>query len=127
MAVRPKILVVEDEESQAEVLEVLLRSNFYEVIIAYDGEAGVKRAKKESPDLILMDVMMPKLSGMAACKQLKEDPKTKDIPIIMLTVKNMMSDYEEGADAGADSYITKPYNSERLLQRIKRYLPDSIE
>ena len=114
------ILIVEDEQDMA----LGLRDNFefddYKVSIAYDGEAGLKMALENKPDLIILDIMLPKLSGMDVCKQLRN--KGIQIPIIMLTARGQELDRVLGLELGADDYITKPFSIRELLARVKAVL-----
>ncbi len=117
----PKILIVDDEQGIRENLEVGLQSNGYETVAATDGEEAVNSALRENPDLILLDVMMPKLDGMSVCKRLKA-LLGNFVPIILLTAMGTLQDKEAGADHGADDYLVKPFKIEELLARIKAML-----
>ncbi|OGR82893.1 MAG: hypothetical protein A2901_08775 [Elusimicrobia bacterium RIFCSPLOWO2_01_FULL_54_10] len=117
------ILVIEDEPDVAESLEAKLRLEGYAVQLASDGEAGVEKARAVKPDLILMDLMMPKLNGAEACKILKEHPQTKNIPIIVLTASQKVESVELSFVVGADDFLNKPYTNDLLLQKIKKHLP----
>ena len=122
-----KVLVIDDERSQVQLLKSLLEANLYEVIAAADGQEGLDLAKKNKPDLIVMDVMMPKMDGAQAVQLLKEDPSTKDIPIIFLTaILGKEEEREEGLDinVGGLQYptIAKPVNSVEFLTRVKNIL-----
>ena len=114
----PRILLVEDNEMNRDMLSRRLQRRGYEVIIAVDGELGVAMAQSESPDLILMDVLMPELDGVEACRQIKRRPHLCDIPIIMVTAKSDLSNLQAAFAAGANDYITKPVNSVELLARV---------
>lgn len=117
-----KILIVDDEPDLLELLEVRLKSSGYLVVSAIDGAEAIPTIKAEKPDLVVMDVMMPNLNGFQACRQLKDDPQFKHIPVILLTAKTTESDHFWGIEAGADAYITKPYNEKELLLKIKELL-----
>lgn len=117
-----KILIVDDEENIVEMLKLRLESAGFEVITASDGHEGLERARSERPDLILMDVMMPKMDGYQACRMLKFDDQFKDIPIIMLTARAQESDVKTGKDTGADAYITKPFDQKELIGKINELL-----
>ena len=106
----PKILVVEDEPNQVELIEFNLNSEGYEVVVARDGEEALNLAEEENPDLILLDWMLPKVSGIEVCRQLRRSKMTREIPIVMLTARSEESDKIRGLDIGADDYITKPYS-----------------
>ncbi len=111
-----KILVVEDEKAIADILEFNLKKEGYMVVCAYDGEAGLSSAQSENPDLILLDVMLPKLDGFEVCKEVR---KTSNVPIIMLTAREEEVDKVLGLELGADDYITKPFSMRELMARIK--------
>ncbi|MBQ5777768.1 MAG: response regulator transcription factor [Oscillospiraceae bacterium] len=111
-----KILVVEDEKAIADILEFNLKKEGYSVICAYDGEAGLNAALGENPDLILLDVMLPKMDGFEVCKAVR---KTSNVPIIMVTAREEEVDKVLGLELGADDYITKPFSMRELMARIK--------
>jgi len=122
-----KILIVDDEKKIRELLELRLSSEGYEVVQAHHGEEGVEQAQKHLPDLILMDVMMPRMDGVEAVKCLQEDPATRDIPVIFLTA--IITKEEEGSqafgihlDTAKYQFIAKPFDTPSLLAEIKRTL-----
>ncbi len=117
-----KILIVDDEEDIVESLSFMLQTQGYETICAYDGEEGLKLAKEENPDLIMLDVMMPKINGYKICRLLKYDAKYKNIPIIMLTARSQESDKAIGEETGADEYITKPFEFNEVLEIMQKYI-----
>lgn len=119
---RRKILIVDDEPYLVMALKIRLENVGYDVITASDGVEGLDKAQGENPDLIILDVMMPKKSGYQVCQTLKSDDQYKHIPIIMLTAKGQRSDKEWGEKAGADTYITKPFDDSELLLKIKELL-----
>ena len=119
-----KILLVDDEESLVMLLTERLKFNGYDVITAADGQEGLDKAKKEKPDLILLDVMMPKMNGYQVSRLLKFDQRFKHIPIIMLTARTQAIDMKTGKETGADAYITKPFESENLIAEIKKFLKE---
>jgi DNA-binding response OmpR family regulator len=121
---KKKILLVEDDPYVNEVLGYRLRSLDFEVLIAQDGEAGLKKAGEKFPDLIILDLMLPKLSGEQLCKNIREhqDKKFSKIPIIMLTGKTSDVDRVIGRVIGANSYVTKPFDIENLLKEINRLI-----
>ena len=119
------ILVVEDDPKSLKLIRDLLQVSGYETIEATDGEKGVELAKAKKPDLILMDIMMPKMDGYAACHAIKTDKATRAIPVVMLTVLDAELNKELGRDMGADGYITKPVTRQELLGVISRFLPAS--
>lgn len=112
----PKILIVEDEKKIARFLELELLHEGYEVITANDGRSGLDKAMNENPDLLILDLMLPELSGIEVCRRLRH---SSDVPIIMLTAKDDVSDKVMGLDMGADDYMTKPFAIEELLARIR--------
>ncbi|MDO8528071.1 MAG: response regulator [Deltaproteobacteria bacterium] len=116
------ILLVDDEKDLSEELGIRLKASGYSVLVAYNGPKGIERAMQEKPDLILLDVIMPKMNGYQVCHDLKNDPKTKSIPVILLTAKTQESDKTWGKECGADEYITKPYEIYSLLSKIKALL-----
>ena len=119
---KKKILVIDDEKDLVEELGIRLESVGYGVLAAFDGLEGLEKARKDKPDLILLDVMMPTLDGYHVCRELKKDPRTQSIPIIILTVKVHDESIALGKEAGADDYVTKPYETGLLLDKIKGYL-----
>ncbi|MFH0736377.1 MAG: response regulator [bacterium] len=117
-----KILVVDDQPDNVFILQDRLENEGYEVITAYDGPAGIEKAENEDPDLVLLDVMMPGMSGFEACKIITSSDKTKDIPVILVTALTSVEDIKEGLNAGAFDYIKKPFNKTELIARIKSAL-----
>jgi len=113
-----KILIVEDERDIANLIGFNIERAGYEVLMAHDGIAGVELAKRERPDLIVLDLMLPGKDGYAVFKDLRRDPRTRSIPVIMLTAKAQTQDKIEGLEAGADDYITKPFSPKELMLRI---------
>jgi CheY-like chemotaxis protein len=120
--VRKKILVADDDKSISECLEILLGLSGYEVFVAFDGQQAVKKAQSIVPDLILLDMVMPKLTGFDACKIIKNDPALRRIPIIALTSLTQMGDMEKAFTAGADNYQHKPFDNSHLLEKVKKLL-----
>jgi DNA-binding response OmpR family regulator len=119
---RGKVLVVDDEEYIQHILNFSFGAEGYDVLTASDGEEGITKARNEKPDVIVMDIMMPKMDGYEACKRIKSDPETKDIPVILLTAKGREADRKLGADAGADDYVVKPFSPGRLIERVEGML-----
>jgi DNA-binding response OmpR family regulator len=119
---KAKILVADDIKQNVKLLRVILTSSDYDVIEAYDGEEALEKAKTENPDLILLDIMMPKLTGYEVCRKLRADTMTKNIPIVMITALHEMDDRIKGIEAGADDFISKPFNKAELLARVKSLL-----
>jgi two-component system cell cycle response regulator DivK len=119
------ILYIEDNEYNRKIVRQLLGRTSYRLVEAMDGESGVTMAQAELPQLILMDVQLPKMSGLDATRTLKADPRTKDIPIIVITSFALSGDREKAAAAGADSYLAKPYSPRELLALVRQYLPEA--
>jgi len=120
--VRSKVLIVDDTLKNIQVLGSMLRSEGYQIYVARNGVQAIASTQKIGPDLILLDVMMPEMDGFEACKRLKADPKTADIPIIFLTAKVEKEDVVHGLQLGAVDYVTKPFNSSELLTRVDTHL-----
>jgi DNA-binding response OmpR family regulator len=120
--VKPKILVVDDEPEAVELLEFNLKQAGYAVTTAGDGAEALKKARTQTPDLIVLDVMLPEMDGFEICKSLRLDSATAKIPIIMLTAKAAEIDRILGLELGADDYLTKPFSPRELLLRIKKIL-----
>jgi two-component system alkaline phosphatase synthesis response regulator PhoP len=117
-----KILVVDDEIYIVHILDFSLGMEGYEVVTALDGEQALEKARVEKPDLIVLDIMMPKLDGYETCKRLKADDATKAIPVILLSAKGRNVDQKIGFEVGADDYITKPFSPRKLVERINAIL-----
>lgn len=120
-----RILVVEDEPDILSAIEFGLKKTGYEVITAADGKDGFAKAKKENPNLIILDLMLPLVDGYKICSLLKADKRYKDIPIIIFTALTQESDKQMGKEAKADAYITKPFKFDILLAKIKELLKES--
>jgi DNA-binding response OmpR family regulator len=117
-----RVLVIDDLPENVFMLQDRLEHEGYEVLTAYDGQTGIDKAIEEIPDLILLDVMMPDITGIEVCKTLVKDPRTKNIPIILVTAKSGAEDTKEGLEAGAFDYIKKPFNRIELLARVNSAL-----
>jgi DNA-binding response OmpR family regulator len=117
-----KILMVEDDRDIVKTTQYVLEKKGYNCITALDGMEGLHKAKNENPDLIILDLMLPKMNGYKIARLLKFDQKYKDIPIIMLTAKAQESDKKLGFQTGADEYMTKPFEFENLLSVIEKHL-----
>jgi two-component system, OmpR family, alkaline phosphatase synthesis response regulator PhoP len=120
-----KILVVDDEIYIVHILDFSLGIEGYEVMTALDGEQALAKVAQERPDLIVLDIMMPKLDGYETCKALKQNPATHDIPVILLSAKGRNVDQKIGFEVGADDYITKPFSPRKLVERINAILGQS--
>ncbi len=128
----PVVLVVDDNIPNLELLQAYLEDMDCQTIPAHDGLEALDIIAKQPPDLILLDVMMPKMSGFEVCKRVKNDRKTSDIPIIMVTALNEFGDIERGIDSGTDDFISKPVNKLELLTRVRtmlklKHLSDKLE
>jgi two-component system phosphate regulon response regulator PhoB len=119
---KPKILVIEDEHALVEVLCCNLEREGFEALVAHDGQEGLRQAQLKLPDLIVLDLMLPGKPGLEVCRELRLAPRTREIPIIMVTAKAEESDELVGFATGADDYVTKPYSMKVLVQRIKKEL-----
>jgi DNA-binding response OmpR family regulator len=117
-----KILVVDDEVNITQILEFSIGAEGYEVITAANGEEAIDKARREQPDLIILDVMMPKIDGFEACRILKANPLTKGIPVVLLTAKGRDIDKRLGQEVGATDYIVKPFSPNKLVDRIHQLL-----
>jgi len=119
---KQKILIVEDEADMVNALKIRLEATGYEVVVASNGQEGLSKARREKPDLIILDVMLPKMDGLTVCRMLKFDEKFQKTPIMMLTAKSQKKDVQQGKEMGADAYMTKPFKSEELLETIEGLL-----
>jgi two-component system alkaline phosphatase synthesis response regulator PhoP len=128
----PTVLVVDDNQQNLELLQAYLEDMDCRTVPAHDGAEALEIIGKDPPDLILLDVMMPKMSGFEVCKRTKNDPKTGDIPVIMVTALNEYGDIERAIDSGTDDFLSKPVNKLELLTRVKtmlklKHLTDKLE
>jgi two-component system alkaline phosphatase synthesis response regulator PhoP len=117
-----KILVVDDEVYIVHILDFSLGVEGYDVVTAFDGEQALAKVAQDRPDLIVLDIMMPKLDGYETCKRLKGDAATRNIPVILLSAKGRNVDQKVGFEVGADDYITKPFSPRKLVDRINSIL-----
>ena len=120
-----RILVVEDQEDNRCIIRDLLTSVGYELIEATDGEAGVRLAEAERPDLILMDIQLPVLDGHEATRRIKQNPELRHIPIIVVTSYALSGDDVKAMEAGCDAYVAKPFSPRQLLATIRKFLPEA--
>ena len=116
------LLIIEDEKSLVDVLTYNLKKEGFEVLSAMDGQEGLRRAQTSLPDLVVLDLMLPVIEGLEVCRQLRNGPRTKEIPILMLTARSEEVDEIVGFQMGADDYVTKPFKIKPLIQRIKALL-----
>jgi two-component system alkaline phosphatase synthesis response regulator PhoP len=115
-----RVLVVDDERHIVRLIQVNLEREGYQVLTAFDGKDGLQKAKNEKPDLVVLDVMMPYMDGFEVLKNMKADPVTAEIPVIMLTAKAQDADVFRGWSSGVDCYLTKPFNPMELLTFVRR-------
>src|SRR5713101_10067350 len=118
----PRVLIADDNPQGVELLEAYLSSTDCEIETASDGEETLRKVKQWHPDLILLDIMMPKISGFEVCKRLRADPATHDIAVLMITALDQPSDIERAVEAGTDDFLTKPINKTELLLRVRSAL-----
>jgi DNA-binding response OmpR family regulator len=119
------ILVVDDDPVIQKLLSVNFEMEGYDVLTASDGIEGLEKIRAYAPDLVLLDVMMPRLDGIEVVRRLKQDPKTKKIPIVLLSAKAQSADVSGGLEAGADAYVTKPFDPLELLEKVAALLGES--
>ena len=122
-----KILVVDDEPHIVRLIQVNLERQGYVIITANDGEAALKRVEEDNPDMVVLDVMMPKMDGFEVLETLRRQPKTAELPVIMLTAKAQDKDVFQGWKTGVDCYLTKPFNPMELISFVKRIFRAKIE
>jgi two-component system alkaline phosphatase synthesis response regulator PhoP len=117
-----RVLVVDDEVYILHILDFILGAESYEVVTATDGEQALQRVREDKPDLVILDIMMPKLDGYETCRIIKSDEATKHIPVILLTAKGREIDQKLGEEVGASDYITKPFSPTKLIERVQSIL-----
>ena len=117
-----KILIVEDDHDIVDMVDYNLKEHGYETVSAFNGKKGIESAEKEQPDLIILDIMLPVIDGFEVCKILKNNQKTANIPIIILSAKSQETDKVVGLELGADDYVTKPFSPRELIARIRAIL-----
>jgi PleD family two-component response regulator len=118
----PRVLIADDNPQGAELLEAYLGDSGYELRTAADGEQTLRQVAAWQPDLILLDIMMPRLSGFEVCKRLRADPATRDVAVLMVTALDQPSDMERAVEVGADDFLTKPINKSELHLRVRSLL-----
>ncbi len=117
-----KVLIADDEPNIVISLEFLLRREGFEVLVAVDGEEALAKARAEKPDLVLLDVMMPKMNGFDVCQALRADPELAGMRVLMLTAKGRDTEVSKGLGLGADAYVTKPFSTKELVTQIRSLL-----
>lgn len=121
---KKRILIVDDEQDLVFGLKMHLEKNDFEVLTAKDGQEGLDKVRREKPDVIVLDLMLPKLDGYKVCRMLKFDEKYKHVPVIMLTARVQKNDEKLGYEVGADAYMTKPYDAQELVKKIRKLLKE---
>jgi two-component system, OmpR family, alkaline phosphatase synthesis response regulator PhoP len=116
------VMIVDDNPQNVELLQAFLESLPVKIITANDGVEALEKVASDNPDLILLDIMMPRMSGFQVCRKLKSDPKTRDIQILMVTALNELGDIEQASECGTDDFVSKPVNKFELLTRVKSLL-----
>ena len=116
------ILIVDDNQQNVELLQAFLESLPVRIVTAFDGVDALEKVQQYNPDLLLLDIMMPRMSGFQVCRKLKADPKTKDIQVLMVTALNELGDIEQATECGTDDFVSKPVNKFELLTRVKSLL-----
>lgn len=115
---KKRILIIDDDAMNREVMEAFLSSENYDVLLASDGQSGISSATRNIPDAIVLDVRMPDMSGYEVCEQLKKQDSTKAIPVMIVTGFDAKEDFERGQEAGADDFLTRPFDGDDLLTRV---------
>ena len=123
----PRILIADDNPSNADLLDAHLDGQGYDTKLVFNGEDAIAAAREWKPELILLDVMMPKLSGFEVCRRLRADPATKGMSVLMVTALDQATDVETAVDAGTDDFITKPINRQELVLRVRAMLDSRNE
>jgi two-component system alkaline phosphatase synthesis response regulator PhoP len=122
----PRVLIADDNPQGVELLEAYLSGCAYETETAADGEETLRKVTQWHPDLILLDIMMPKISGFEVCKRIRANPQTRDIAVLMITALDQLSDIERAVEAGTDDFLTKPINKTELLLRVRSALQSRL-
>ena len=123
MAEKPRILLVDDEPSIVKMVGKRLEVEGFSVLVATDGQEGLNKAQQERPDLMILDLMLPKLNGYEVCTMLKQDTRYQKIPVILFTAKAQDKDEKLGMECGANAYVRKPFRAQELLEKIRSLLP----
>lgn len=122
MMVQKTILIVDDEKDLVDLMAVMLETQGFVVMKAFSGEEAITKLEEQKPDIILLDIMMPQMSGYEFCQKIKGDDRHKSIPVILVTAKVQSEDQKRGKEAGADGFITKPYEYSQLIQEIQKLI-----
>ena len=123
---KKKILVVDDEKALVSLVTLHMQMAGYEVFFANDGWSALDICKRDKPDLVILDLMLPKLNGWEVCRRIKEDDSIKDIAVLMLSARSEVDDKVRGFNVGADDYVTKPFSPKELVARVKRILDRNL-
>lgn len=126
MSDKPKILLVDDEPSIVKMVGKRLEVEGFDVVVAMDGQDGLKKAQTENPELIVLDIMLPKLNGYEVCTMLKQDTRYQKIPILMFTAKAQEKDEKLGLECGANAYMRKPFKAPELIEKIRTLLKQPV-
>jgi CheY-like chemotaxis protein len=126
------VLIVDDNQQNVELLQAYLETLPVRIVTAFDGIEALEKGERHNPDLILLDIMMPRMSGFQVCRKLKSDPRTRDIQVLMVTALNELGDIEQATECGTDDFVSKPVNKFELLTRVKsllrvRHLKNELE
>lgn len=127
MAGKSRVLLVDDEPSIVKMVSKRLEVEGFDVLVAMDGQEGLAKAQTESPDLIILDLMLPKLNGYEVCTMLKQDTRYHKIPVVLFTAKAQAKDEQLGLECGANAYLRKPFQAKELLDKIRSLLAGSVE
>ncbi len=120
-----KVLIVDDEQDMVFGLRMMFEANNFEVMVAFDGQEALNIARQSRPDIMILDLMLPKVDGYRVCRMLKFDEKYRKIPIVMLTARTSAEEMKTGMDVGADEYIVKPFDQQVLMDKVKALLKQS--
>jgi DNA-binding response OmpR family regulator len=121
-----RILIADDEPNIVASLEFLMRGDEYEVLVARNGEEALRFAESFRPDVVLLDVMMPRRSGFEVCRKIRENPALRDMKIVMLTARGRDAERDKGLDSGANAYVTKPFSTKELMNTVRGLLPGKV-
>lgn len=124
---KPRVLVVDDESQIVNIIQFTLEHNGFEVLVALDGQEGLQMAREENPDLIVLDLMLPKIDGYKVCRLLKFDKKFRHIPIILLSARSESEDRALGLQVGADDFLGKPFEGDELVAKVNQLLDARVE
>ncbi len=118
------VLIVEDDEATIRLLEIYVRSIGYKTVLAHDGNTAIEMVKLHKPALVVLDLMLPEVHGIAVCHQIKNDPRTKNTKVLVVSVKNFPADQKQAAEVGADVFMSKPLEKEEFIQTVRKVMKD---